>query len=86
MKKNGAPDLLWGAEEIGKVIGRSGTQTQYLLRTGKLPAKQVGERWVASRAKLISFFLEDAPLSATEQKKDAASAASPSNHDHHQPA
>lgn len=55
-----APDLLWGAEEISKVIGRTVTQTQYLLRTGKLPAKQVGERWVASRKKLIAFFMEDA--------------------------
>lgn len=55
-----SPDLLWGAEEIGKVIGRSTTQTHYLLRTGKLPAKQVGDRWVASRAKLIAFFMEDA--------------------------
>lgn len=53
-------DLVWGAEEIGKLIGRSMTQTNYMLRTGKLPAKQVGERWVASRAKLIAFFLEDA--------------------------
>jgi hypothetical protein len=42
------------------VIGRTVTQTHYLLRTGKLPAKQVGERWVASRAKLIAFFMEDA--------------------------
>ncbi|PSJ55780.1 hypothetical protein [Pseudaminobacter soli (ex Li et al. 2025)] len=53
-------DLVWGAEAIAKVIARTPTQTHYLLRTGKLPAKQVGERWVASRRKLVSFFLEDA--------------------------
>ena len=53
-------DLVWGIEEIGKLIGRTYPQTHYLLRTGKLPAKQVGERWVASRAKLAAFFLEDA--------------------------
>lgn len=52
-----APDLLWGAEEISKVIGRTVTQTQYLLRTGKLPARQVGERWVASKRKLIAYLL-----------------------------
>lgn len=55
-----APDLLWGAEEISKVIGRTVTQTQYLLRTGKLPAKRVGERYVASKQKLIAYLLEDA--------------------------
>jgi hypothetical protein len=57
---NEALDLVWGAEAIAKLIGRTATQTHYLLRTGKLPAKQVGERWVASRAKLIAFFLENA--------------------------
>ncbi|PZO81763.1 MAG: hypothetical protein DI629_02650 [Mesorhizobium amorphae] len=49
-------DLLWGAQEIGKMIGRTPTQTFHMLRSGKLPAKQVGERWVASKAKLIAFF------------------------------
>lgn len=53
-------DLVWGAEEIGKLIGRTPTQTHYMLRNGMLPARQVGERWVASRAKLIAFFLEGA--------------------------
>ncbi|MGN6143430.1 MAG: hypothetical protein ACTHOP_07565 [Mesorhizobium sp.] len=53
-------DLIWGVEAIGKLIGRTYQQTHHMLRTGKLPAKQVGERWVASRAKLIAFFMEDA--------------------------
>ena len=53
-------DLLWGIEAISKVIGRGYQQTSYMLRTGKLPAKQVGERWVASRKKMIAFFMEDA--------------------------
>lgn len=60
MSESEALDLVWGAEAIAKVIGRTATQTHYLLRTGKLPAKQVGERWVASRAKLVAFFLDDA--------------------------
>lgn len=55
-------DLVWGIEAIGKVIGRTAPQTYYLLRTGSLPAKQVGEnRWVASRQKLVDFFMGDAP-------------------------
>jgi hypothetical protein len=53
-------DLVWGIEAIAKLIGRTERQTYYLLSTGKLPAKQVGERWVASRQKLIAFFMEDA--------------------------
>jgi hypothetical protein len=53
-------DLIWGIENIGKLIGRSVPQTYHMLRSGKLPAKQVGERWVASRQKLIAFFMEDA--------------------------
>ena len=53
-------DLVWGAEEIAKLIGRTPQQVFHMLRTGRLPAKQVGGRWVASRAKLIAFFMEDA--------------------------
>lgn len=54
-------DLVWGIEAIGKVIGRTVPQTHYLLRTGAIPAKKVGEeRWVASRQKLIDFFMGDA--------------------------
>ena len=53
-------DLVWGAEEIAKLIGRTPQQVFHMLRTGRLPAKQVGGLWVASRAKLIAFFMEDA--------------------------
>ncbi|MGN7771811.1 DNA-binding protein [Phyllobacterium sp. 22552] len=53
-------DLVWGLEAISKVIGRTVRQTHYMLSTGKLPAKQIGSRWVAERGKLIRFFMEDA--------------------------
>ena len=54
-------DLIWGVEGIGKLIGRSYQQTYHMIRSGQLPmVKQVGERYVASRQKLIAFFLEDA--------------------------
>lgn len=54
-------DLVWGVEDIGKLIGRSYQQTYHMIRSGKLPmVKQVGERYVASRQKLVAFFLEDA--------------------------
>lgn len=53
-------DLLWGIEAISKVIGRGYQQTSYMLRTGKLPAQRVGERWVASRKKIVEFFMGEA--------------------------
>ncbi|MBB4103548.1 hypothetical protein GGQ66_002106 [Rhizobium borbori] len=49
-------DLIWGAEEIAKVIGRSARVTFHLLTTGALPARKVGGRWVIERSKLIAFF------------------------------
>lgn len=53
-------DLIWGAEEIAKVIGRTPRITFNLLTTGALPAKKVGNRWVAERSKLVAFFMEAA--------------------------
>jgi hypothetical protein len=54
-------DLIWGVAEIGKVIGRTYQQTYHMIQSEHLPmVKQVGGRYVASRQKLISFFMEDA--------------------------
>ncbi|MEY9782296.1 DNA-binding protein [Sinorhizobium fredii] len=53
-------DLIWGAEEISKVIGRPARVTFHLLTTGAIPAKKVGGRWVAERGKLLRFFMETA--------------------------
>jgi hypothetical protein len=49
-------DLVWGADAIAKVIGRTKTQTYHLLATGSVPAKSVQGRWVASRSKLRQHF------------------------------
>jgi hypothetical protein len=51
-------DLLWGAEEIGKFIGRTPMQTSYMLESGVLPAKKIGSYWVAERGALARFFME----------------------------
>ncbi|MCL6707446.1 helix-turn-helix domain-containing protein [Pseudomonas sp. R2.Fl] len=51
-------DLIWGAEAIAKLIGRSERMTFHLLSSGELPAKKVGGRWVAERSKLMAFFVE----------------------------
>lgn len=54
-------DLVWGVEEIGKIIGRNYQQTYHMIRSGQLPmVKQIGERYVVSKAKLVAFFMEDA--------------------------
>jgi hypothetical protein len=45
-------DIIWGAANIGRVVGLTERQAFYLLETGKLPAKRNG-RWCASRAKLL---------------------------------
>ncbi|MBY3472070.1 helix-turn-helix domain-containing protein [Rhizobium laguerreae] len=49
-------DLIWGAEAIAKLIGRSQRATFHMLDSGELPAKKVGGRWVAERSVLIRFF------------------------------
>lgn len=53
-------DLIWGLDGIAKVIGRTVRQTHHMVSTGKIPAKQIGNRWVIERRKLIAFFMEDA--------------------------
>jgi hypothetical protein len=53
-------DLVWGGEEIAKVIGRTPRITFHLLEKGAIPAKKVGGRWVAERGQLLRFFLEQA--------------------------
>ncbi len=53
-------ELIWGADEIAKVIGRSARVTFHLLTTGAIPAKKVGGRWVAERGALTRFFMDPA--------------------------
>ena len=58
--KNEELELVWGLEAISKIIGRTVRQTHYMLSTGKIPAKQIGNRWVVERGALIRFFMESA--------------------------
>lgn len=51
-------DLIWGAAAIGEEIGQSRTATYYMLGSGKLPARKVGDKWVAVRSRLREFFLD----------------------------
>lgn len=61
MSKANELDLVWGVQAIADIIGRNYQQTYHMISSGKLPmVRQIGERYVVSRAKLIAFFLEDA--------------------------
>lgn len=48
--------LVWGAAAIGKEINASPRQTFYLLQKGLIPARKVGDQWVASREELRRHF------------------------------
>jgi hypothetical protein len=54
-----ASDLCWGARAIADVIERSERITFYMLESGALPARKVGGRWVASRARLLAYCTGD---------------------------
>ena len=52
-----APDFLWGADNIGRVLGLNPRQTHHLLINGDIKcARKVRDRWVASRRALIREF------------------------------
>ena len=51
-------DLVWGAQAIAEEINVSVRRAFDLMEKGKIPAKKVGGRWVADRAKLRAFFVE----------------------------
>ena len=49
--------VCWGAQEIGRVIGRGERQTFHLLQIGEIKsARRVGGRWVAAREALLREF------------------------------
>jgi hypothetical protein len=50
-------DIVWGAEGIAAVIGRTVVATHHLLGQGALPAKKVAGRWVASKRRLLDHLL-----------------------------
>ena len=52
-------ELIWGAAAIGREINASRRRAFYLLQNGLIPAKKVGESWVASRKSLRGYFLGD---------------------------
>jgi hypothetical protein len=51
-----ALSLIWGAASIAAELGVSQRQCFYMLETGKLPARKIGDRWVADRIALHALF------------------------------
>jgi hypothetical protein len=48
-------DVIWGAAEIGRAIGRTKRQAFHMLSAGHLPARRIGNRWCASRQRLLEL-------------------------------
>lgn len=48
--KNDSIELVWGGEEIARVIGRTPRVTFQLLERGLIPARKIKGRWVASKS------------------------------------
>jgi hypothetical protein len=44
---------LWGTSAISAVIGKTPTQTQYLLKNGRLDATKVGRTWTSTARRLL---------------------------------
>jgi hypothetical protein len=53
-------DVVWGAREIARLIGKTPRATFHLLEKGQLPARKIGKQWVASQ-KALRAHLEGAP-------------------------
>jgi hypothetical protein len=50
-------DLIWGADAISREINANKRRTFYYLQNGLIPAKKIGESWVASGKALRRHFL-----------------------------
>jgi hypothetical protein len=65
-------DFLWGADEIGRAIGRNGRQAFHLLNRGEIEsAKKVGGRCVVNRASLLRELGARFAMSTIELPGDA---------------
>ena len=52
-------DILWGADQIGEYIGRSRSETYYLIRRGAIPAKKLGPKTIVARKSEIHQALSE---------------------------
>lgn len=52
LNDSSAPRAVWGAKAIGKEIGLTERQAYHLLEKGLLPARKLGDKWVADARQL----------------------------------
>jgi len=57
---------LWGADAIGRTIGKTAKSTYHMLESGRLPARKIGGLWVVRRVDLEKHFTAqvETPLDA----------------------
>ena len=67
---NTTPELIWGAKEIAREIGRSPRQTFNMLEQGLIPATRVGRRWCSERT-VLRRAIVDAMTAASNTKTGA---------------
>jgi hypothetical protein len=62
-------DLLWGTKSIAAFIGKSLTETQYLVGKNKIPVGRLGPKTVfASKKQLTSHFSSATQLTSKKEK------------------
>jgi hypothetical protein len=49
-------DLVWGARDIARLIGKTEKATFHLLEQKQIPGRKIGRQWVVSRRALREHF------------------------------
>ncbi len=57
---------VWGADNIGAILGTPLRKTFYLLERGLIPARKVGSSWQSTEGELEDFLLGRATISQRE--------------------
>ena len=56
MSEDNTLDLLWGAAKIADYLNIPERKCFYILQTRQIPAKKIGDCWVASKKTLQAHF------------------------------
>jgi hypothetical protein len=58
-------DVLWGAKEIARYIGRSPRAAFHMLENGQIPGRKTGKLWMATKRELAAALSSDAAAAST---------------------
>jgi hypothetical protein len=67
-----ADDLCWGVKEIASVIRRTPRQTHWLLSTGKIPGRKIGDSWTSTRTELYQALTAPPESPSQAQRSEVA--------------